>query len=567
MSNDVACSLIKMLPIISTLIAVLSICIAGVFYIQNKRYKSETEEKNRKLRHKIYELAILKKLGEQVGHSIKIEKVVDIITKSLPQFINYTATAYMVFDQGKILLKINLNDSVSRVFIEDIKKRMIESLEALTNESIKESRIEETTIGSIENQGNNIIKSFFNIPLVINGDIVGVLTVANTKEGFYKDEEMTLLYKVIRQASKEVEKLEGVVRKEQEKINALVSSMTEGVIMVDTLNNIVVANPAAKKALGVNKKNMSFFDITETLGRSFGLEKKIEESLVSGNISTTNSVKIRNRSYQIVVAPVGTGRNLKTSTLGSAILLHDITPEVEAIKMRKDFTEMMVHKLRTPLDGIKKMSEVMILDKNMTNNTKMHKEYIFMIGENASKMLGLVDELFDIARIELNKIELHKKTGDFENFIKSQISKFDKGVFSAKIYLEFGVLEEELNGLMFDDDRVAQVLHTMLSQSIKNNEVDSDILISVSVKNNKEVLPLTSNSLVIEACVKKPSNKKQRDVVDKITQSEVFTHWQYKNKKNINFILAKRITEAHGGSVGGFLSSKRGVVLFFTLEI
>jgi len=62
------------------------------------------------------------------------------------------------------------------------------------------------------------VSSFFNIPLVIGDKVVGVLTVSDTKSGLYKEEEMTILYKLIQQASKAVTSLQAVVKAEQEKV-------------------------------------------------------------------------------------------------------------------------------------------------------------------------------------------------------------------------------------------------------------------------------------------------------------------------------------------------------------
>src|SRR5207344_2389277 len=98
------------------------------------------------------------------------------------------------------------------------------------------------------------VRPFFNIPLVIDDKVVGVLTVADTKVGLYKEEEMTILYKIIQQASKAVTSLQGVVKTEQAKVTAMVESMADGVVMTDTDYRILVANPSAKRVIGQKQK-------------------------------------------------------------------------------------------------------------------------------------------------------------------------------------------------------------------------------------------------------------------------------------------------------------------------
>jgi len=472
----------KILLIALIFVALFAVLAAGFFYIQNKKRIKELEEKSRSLRRQVYELAILKELGERVGHSLRIESVVDIITGSLNQFIDYSAIAYMLFDQGKVLFKITLSEPASKDFINDVRKRMVKSLEALTGEEIKENRIEEVATGSIAvGETGNSVKSFFNIPLVISGNVAGVLTIADTKEELYNEEEMTLLYKVVKQASEEVEKLKDVVSKEKENISAMVASMSEGVIMTDSSYNVMVVNPAAKKALGIENENPSIFDITDSFGASFDIKGKLEESVKLGRVSSENKINIKNRSYQTVVSPVRIGKmgsNADNENIfGGVVLLHDITREMEVEKMRKDFTAMMVHELRTPLDGIKKMSEIMISDKGIADDRKIYENYVSMIGESTSGMLDLVNQLLDIARIESNRFELFKKDEDIKVFIKEQERAFDSDARDAKIHIEYKISEDIPNTLSFDKKRIAQVFRTIMSQAISSSKDGGDVLV------------------------------------------------------------------------------------------
>ena len=107
-----------------------------------------------------------------------------------------------------------------------------------------------------------------------------MLTIADIKAGLYKEEEMTILYKITQQASQAVTKLQEVVAIEQGKFNAMVSSMAEGVVMTDPDYRILVVNPAAKKAVGLeNKKELTIFDFIDKLSGKFDVRGKIEESV------------------------------------------------------------------------------------------------------------------------------------------------------------------------------------------------------------------------------------------------------------------------------------------------
>ena len=229
----------------------LFILIVGVFsYWESRKFKIDLKTREAEMKRRMYEIAILKELSDRVGYSLNIQNIIDIITGSLHQFIDYSATSYVLIEPEKIIFKAHLEKSVSRHFLNDIKGRIIKSLSALLDSDLSKIRIEEIISGAIiVDELSEPVKSFFNIPLVIANKVVGVLTIAHTKAGLYKEEEMTILYKIVQQASQAVTRLQEVVEIEERKLNAMVESMTEGVVMTDKDYRVVVVNPAVKKII------------------------------------------------------------------------------------------------------------------------------------------------------------------------------------------------------------------------------------------------------------------------------------------------------------------------------
>ena len=104
------------------------------YYSFKKREKEIIKEKEESTRH-LYELAILKELGERVGYSLNVEEILQIITGSLGQFIDYTAVGYVVITPEKLKINTHVERSVSRSFLLEMKEKMIASLSALTDKS------------------------------------------------------------------------------------------------------------------------------------------------------------------------------------------------------------------------------------------------------------------------------------------------------------------------------------------------------------------------------------------------------------------------------------------------
>ena len=408
----------EIIPLVAVLIT-LYLLVIIFSYLAVRRIRRGLEERDREVKRRLYELAILKEISDRTGYSLNIQKILDVIAGSLNQFIEYSAVSYMLLDPSKVVFKVDLEQSVSNNFIRDIRRRMLDSLSALLGRDISDMNVEETIEGAIMlDATEEPVRSYFNIPFVIGGELAGVLTVSHTKAGLYKESEMEILYKIVNQASQAVTKLEDVIKNEQGKIAAMLESMLEGVIMTDREYRVIAANPTAKLIVGYKEDSVpTIFDFVDSFKDAIDIRGKLEEAIKLDKTITEPEVFFRNKYYQVVISPVksNVGPN-KGQILGGVVIFHDTTHEKEAENMRNEFTSLMVHELRSPLGNIKKIGEVMrsskiLEDKEATN------EYVSMLYESSSSMLDLVNDLLDVARLEAGKLVVDKKQNVFMFFI------------------------------------------------------------------------------------------------------------------------------------------------------
>src|SRR3989344_1978432 len=138
------------MEILVALFLVLSsiLIIGGFFYWKINKLKKDVEKNEQKMRRGMYELSILKELGDRVGYSLNIENIIDIITGSLHQFIQYSAASYMLIKGDHIIFKVTIGENISHEFIADTKERMLNSLSALLDKDLKNIHIEEIVLGA-----------------------------------------------------------------------------------------------------------------------------------------------------------------------------------------------------------------------------------------------------------------------------------------------------------------------------------------------------------------------------------------------------------------------------------
>lgn len=574
---------------ITLFVALFSIVIiSGFFYWKINKLKKTAEKSEEKMRRSMYELAILKELGERIGYSLNVQNIIDIITGSLKQFIEYSVASYMFIEPEKIIFKVHLEKSVTREFIDNIKNRMTNSLSALLNKDFGKIYIEEIMSGVILAENiNEPVRSFFNIPLVIGEKVVGVLTIADTKAGLYKEEEMTILYKITKQASSAVTSLQEVVEIEQRKLNAMVESINEGVVMTDKDYKIVVANPAAKNAVGLSaKEDVSIFDFIEKLGGKFDIRGKLEESVKLDKFLNIDNVLIDDRFFQIFVSPVKSSfRSIKNEILGAVVIFHDITPLKKVERMREDFTSMMVHELRAPLDNIKKISELLLKKKDF----KSGSDYLNFVFQDSSRMLELVGELLDIAKLEAGKFQIYKQKSSIVDTIKERVNFFKTSAKFSKIKLETCFdknLPEKIN---FDPIHIVQVLNNFISNAIKFTPKNG--VVSVQALFHKKGQDIIKES--DEAGIKWFLNKNAQDMInvpdslvvavtdtgiglssDKIAQ--LFSKFKQfrvaigegeRKGTGLGLVVVKGIIDAHGGTVGVASEENKGSSFYFILPM
>jgi len=452
---------------IATFIVVCASAFAIFIYLKYKKLAIDSSKREEDTKRKMYELAILKELDDRMGYSLNVQNIIDVITGSLRQFIDYSAVSYMLVDPEKIIFKVHLEKSISQKFIDEIKKRMLGSISALLDYDYSNQRIEEVITGAILSEEiDKKVESFFNIPLVIAGKVVGVLTIADTKSGLYKEEEMTILYKITNQASRAVSRLQEVVESEEAKLNSMVSSMSEGVVMVDKDFRVLVTNPAIRKIFQFdNIKELSVFDFIDKLAGKFDFRQQVNKSLQESKILISQEVQINERFFQIAVSPV---KNIllgnKENTLGSVVIFHDITPQKEAEKMRENFTSMIVHELRSPLDAIKKTID---LTRSSNANKKKRETYLQLMRDSSSDMLDLVNNLLDMAKIEAGKFDIIKKNSDLRLVIKDSINFYGVSAEYAKLKLKSDIANDVPSEINFDAHAIFRVISNLISNAIK----------------------------------------------------------------------------------------------------
>ena len=254
--------------------------------------------------------------------------------------------------------------------------------------------------------------------------------------------------------------------------------------------------------------------------------------------------------------------------------------------MREDFTSMMVHELRSPLAGIKGISEVMILENKKKKKAKKDLEYATVLLDSSSRMLDLVNDLLDVAKISAGKFEIHKEVLPIKDLLKANVEILGTLAKESKINLKVNIAKNVPGEVFLDKNRIGQSLINLLSNAIKFTKEGGVVTVQVMShnqgvsivkegrennfawfidKDKEEFINLPSSLFV--AVTDSAFGIAENDInnlFNKFKQLEASSRSEHKGT-GLGLSIVKGIIEAHGGVVGVFSKEGSGSTFYFTI--
>ena len=547
---------------LSELISIFLVIFFGIIAI----YYSQKEDKRKKIildheeeqKQRAYHITILKEIQDKIGYSLDIEQIIDVITGSLQHLFSYTSASSVVIKNNKAIFKTNLLEGVNRTYIDTVKKTMFDSLNILLGHFPE--KMDEQILGvSLDYTNPNPPLSFFNIPLLVNNRVMGLINISSVKPNLYSEAEMTLLYEITAQASNAVSRLEEVLETEKGKLVSLIGSLADGVIMIDDKKEVLIVNKAAGNFLKVGKDNPSFSDLINAAKDKYDLAGKIDDCFKQSETIEDRDVSFEDKTLQIFITPVlGVNHTGNRKPIGISVLLHDITLEKDLAGVKEDFTNMVVHEIRAPLTSIKASSEL-LLEKGdkLTEEEKM--QMLSIVKQQSKVLLNEVGSILDASKIEAGRFTINKEQADLNKTIVEAIGLLLPVATKKQVAIDME-LKNDLPQLDFDQIRITQVINNLISNSLKFTSEGDKITVSSSVKTDYIVMSVADTGMGI-------SKEDQTHLFSKFYQLKKTDEKIAVKGSGIGLYIVKGIVEAHGGTVWVESEVGKGTKISFTLPL
>jgi PAS domain S-box-containing protein len=165
--------------------------------------------------------------------------------------------------------------------------------------------------------------------------------------------------------------------------------------------------------------------------------------------------------------------NLRISVISSdepkneeyVVTLSDVTPEKKAEIAKDDFITITSHELRTPMTIIK--SYLWLLEEEKAGNLNpKQKDYIEKAINSTERMLGLINDMLSVSKIEQGKLDYKFEILDLDKFISETLPEFEVKVKENGNKMLFEHLPDE-KLVLADPKRLKEVLYNLIGNSIK----------------------------------------------------------------------------------------------------
>ncbi len=536
--------------------------------IQNARLFQERERR-------IIELAILNEIGRAISSALDLNELLEVIHRQVSRLFDTTNFYIALYEEETDEWEILLN-------IEQGERHPPERYRVgsgLTGYIIrnKEPLLFRTTAELLEFISRKGIaplgllsRSCLGVPLVATDRVVGVMTIQDyERENCYSEQDLALFSTVAAQAAIAIAnaRLFHRVREARDRLQAVLDSTGDGVLLLDGKGRILLANPMVERWSGLSRERLSEYSLFRLIrevseGRP-GVRRALLKELARGRQALRRDPQAvlrgslemeewTGQSFEWLSLPVQEQGERPTARL---LVLRETTEARAAERMREDLISMIVHDLRGPLTAILGALET-LLTRAVGPLSKTQRSLLCVAEEGGRHLLKLVDTLLDIRRLEAGRMPLHFQPVHLAEVARRAMVHLEPLIQERRlrVALEFPA---DLPAVRADMERIGQVVENLLHNAIKYSYPGGLIQIRAWEERPAIVCAVTDYGVGIP----------------KAEQERIFGKFVQAHRKGappgsgLGLAFCRLAVEAHGGTIRVKSEEGRGSTFSFTLPI
>lgn len=347
---------------------------------------------------------------------------------------------------------------------------------------------------------------------------------------------------------------------EQRKSDAIIRSIDDGIIVVESDFKVTGINPTAAGALKIESDILSqhkhFLEVINN-EQLFDYVKQAIESGRSPKIAENeNVISIKQgesqRHYQFSITPM----HSKTGAmLGVVLVLRDVTKLKELDRLKSEFVMAASHELKTPLASM--VLSIKLLQETIPKKLTEKEQQLFsVLHEELLRLKALVNDLLDLSRIEAGKMIMEFDKVSVALLFEKSIAVLKTGADEKSIELSFKITEG-LPAVKADLNKITWILTNLISNALRYTPAGGYIgllaerigpQVHISVKDNGSGIPYEYQSKIFDKFVQVKDDKAA-------------------GGSGLGLAICKEIVRAHGGTIWVDSTPGQGSTFTFTLPV
>ena len=338
---------------------------------------------------------------------------------------------------------------------------------------------------------------------------------------------------------------------ERNKLESVLMSIVNGVVVCDNHDKVIMVNNHAKKLLEVSEEDIVGTQIQQFCDSSgeFCFSDKIavfkDTPLEDDGTPMPFNIEIDKRIIKCLISPMFTRSN---SYVGYIIILIDVTKEVEMDQLRSHFISNVSHELRTPVTVLRSYIDTLYnFGNDFDFNTQ--REFIGVMNQEIIRLNRMVNDILDFSRYEAQNVRLEKSKQNIMEIVEDCVNQVQ--VLAKEHDITISIMKEpDLPEIYLNIDSISRALMNIVSNAIKYSPDGKRIKIRAERSRDGEYVEIS-----VEDQGAGISEADQKKVFDRFYRCENATHTVKGTGLGLHLVKVT-IEKHHHGQV--FVHSKEG---------